>query len=233
MKRIITITALLAASAAIALAQPPSATAKKQAQAVQVVAKTTTTYDTITIAPTQATVANDSLINARFDQIQEQIKELKNETRNAVRRELRSAQSDSGRIGNLFVRVLQNTIPMLPFVAGVLIAIFWFRYSYKKRMMRQELIYKYVDRGEQVPEWLARAEVSSEPAATNGTTTPSNKNAKMFLVFSIILAAITLIFMIGLVNAGSWQSVASLLASTGGLAFATIFCFRQYLKRTE
>lgn len=234
MKHFISIVALLAASAAVALAQPPSGAGKKQAQAAQVVKTTTTTYDTIALPTAEAVVAaNDSLINARFDQIQEQIKELKNETRNTVRREVRNLQSDTGRIGNFLVRLLQNSIPLMPFVAGVLIAIFWFRYSYKRRVMRQEMIYKYIDRGEQVPEWLTRSENLAEPMATNDAGVPSKKNAKLFLVLAIIAAAITLIWFIALTSTHNWRGIATAMLACGAFGFATVYCFRQYLKRSE
>ena len=234
MKNFVSISALLALSVAFAWAQPPSGAAKKQEKAAQVVKTTTTTYDTIYTNPATTTVvANDSLLNARFDELEKQIKNIKDNVRSSIRFEMRDMQSDSGRMGNFVVRALQNTIPLMPFVAGILIAFFWFRYTYKRKVLRQEMIYKYIDRGEAVPEWLTRAEAPAEPLVPNEAGAPSRKNATLFLVLSIVFAALAVIWLIALTSSHSWRSAAFSLLGCGGFGAAAVWCFRQYLKRTE
>lgn len=226
-KTIISLTVALLALSAVA--QPPAAKLRKTV---------TTTIDTILIdVPHVATVTtvSDSAVLTRLDQLESHIKKSNDavaDKLNSIKRNMNS----SSYAGNFVISALRHTVPLMPFIAAVFIVFFVLRYSYKRKVMNQELIIKYIDRGESVPEWLRTANTTRAAWEINQNNDqhenrPSDKNAKLFIVFTIILAAATFIWAIALVNVHGLYDILVTTATTGAFGYATVWCFQQYLKR--
>lgn len=224
----------------IALISLTAISQKKEAKIRQTI---TTKIDTIMVdLPSETRTVSDSLVLSKIDQLQEcldkETKKLSSDLR-SLRKDVIIKATSSSRTGNFIISALRNIIPVIPFIAAVFAIFFWLRYVYRRKLLRQDLIIKYIDRGETVPEWLTKGEY--QPAFGNNPTGDqennsqklSSTNAKVFLVFSIILAALTFIWTIALINTNGWRSLILLLILAVIFGYATIWCFQQYLKRTE
>lgn len=228
--------------------------------AAQLRRTTVTTIDTVLMAANPTNAINDSIFNARFDDLGNQLKERLDRINGNVKDEVLrvvSRYNDYGQYGNFAIAALKNMFPIMPFIALIFIAYYWFRYVYRRRLMRQDMMNKYIDRGETVPDWLAWGEhftpaktivrtvgerqnfdsypdqnVVSENHVTE-TSVAKSRNATLFLIISIIMAVATFIWCIVLVNVrGGQETIFSFLA-LAMFAAATFFSFREYLKRTE
>lgn len=213
-----------------AIAQPPGAKLRKTV---------TTTVDTILVdLPSSTKTVSDSAVITKIEKLEE-LMVKQNKEINSRLRSMHTKVESSGRAGNFIAPVLRNTIPLMPFIAAVFIVFFWLRYVYRRKLLRQDLILKYIDRGEAVPEWLTQSEsktpIIGNPTPQNGEGTPkaSGANSKLFLVLSIILAVWSIIWVIALVNTSGWRPSIVLLIAVSAFGYATFWCFQQFLKRTE
>ncbi|MEF9950501.1 MAG: hypothetical protein RR980_02680 [Mucinivorans sp.] len=182
-------------------------------------------------------LVQDSILQAKIDDTQALIKKSTkdiNNKLNSVRSEIRS----SGRAGNFMISMLKYLFPFVPFVAMIFVAYFWFHYAYKRRVMRQDLIIKYIDRNQDVPEWLYRTinstpMIDSQDQYSPGDGKVSASNTKTFLVFTIILGCITFIMALIMIQSSGFYDICVSAAMVLATGYATVWCFQQFVKRSK
>lgn len=218
---------LIMVFALAAIAQPPGAKIRKTA----VHTEDAILIDTVPGDVSMAAIS-ESMIDEKLEKMEQRIIEKSDQFSENIINEIQKTNkrySDYGSGGNFFIAFLKNTMPFMPFVAIILIAFFWFRNNYRHRLMRQEMIFKYIDRGEVVPEWLTINENSLD---NKEPYTGNRSNAKTFLAVSIIMACSTFVAALITVNAYGWNQILSSMIFSLAFGYATVYCFKQYIKRT-
>ncbi|MEG1038142.1 MAG: hypothetical protein RSE22_07285 [Mucinivorans sp.] len=199
----------------------------------------TTTIDTIMVDMPAADRTSDSVISAQLCEVKQMVQTRTDDINREIGK-IKNKLNDNGRAGNFIIALLRNTLPFVPFVAIIFIAFFWLQYVYKRRVMRQDLIIRYIDRGETVPEWLAQSIVTTpivdsatdQYASPNGGR-PRSASAKVFLIFTIVLAFISVVWSFVLFNInGLYDRIlcAVILLCVG---YATVWCLQQFVKRSR
>lgn len=119
-----------------------------------------------------------------------------------------------------------NLVPLLFLVCSVLVVYIVMAWLYKIRKSRFEIMEKYIERGEQVPEWLIR---SNAPQPNETSVGQSKGNRVVMLVFICVIFFIAFITFINGCRQYQTSERIVFFVATAILGIIDYLLLRQYL----